>query len=123
MSFIAFRHILVKLYNFSLKKCQIPNCFKISRVTPIPKKGDITVMNNFRPISNTPFTSKILEKHVNSAIYDYMKGNNLFFFNQNGFRKGKSTIGAVNEVVNNLYEYKNEGEYSMALFLEFIKLI
>ena len=120
-AFYSIPEVLVKFYNFSLKKCQIPNCFKTSRVTPLPKKGDTTLMNNLRPISNTPLPSKILEKYVNSVIYEYMESNNLFFKNQNGFRKGKSTIGAVNEVVNHLYEYKNKGEYSMAIFLDLSK--
>ena len=78
-------------------------------------------MNNLRPISNTPLPAKILEKHVYDSIYSHMESNNLFFKNQNGFRKGRSTILAVNEVVNRLYEYRNRGEYSKVVFLDLSK--
>ena len=77
--------------------------------------------NNLRPISNTPLPTKILEKHVNKEIYEYMESNKLFFMHQNGFRKGKSTIRAVNNIANKLYEYKNNGEYSIAIFLDLSK--
>ena len=85
-AFYGIPDILVTFYNFSLKHGQIPDCFKIAKVTPLPKKGDITLMNNLRPISNTPLPSKILEKHINNIIYNYMENHNLFFKNQNGFR-------------------------------------
>ena len=78
-------------------------------------------MNNLRPISNTPLPSKILEKHINNIIYNYMENHNFVFLNQNGFRKGKSTIKAVNEVVNHLYDYRNKGEHSIAIFLDLSK--
>ena len=89
----------------------------MARVTPIPKKGDITLMNNLRPISNTPLPSKLLEKYVNNIIYKHIESNNLNFKNQNGFRKGRSTIQAVNEVVNRLYNYRHKGEYSIAILM------
>ena len=120
-AFTSIPELLVKFYNLSLKNSQIPACLKISKVTPLPKKGDVTLLNNLRPISNTPLPTKILEKHVNKEIYEYMESNKLFFMHQNGFRKGKSTIRAVNNIANKLYEYKNNGEYSIAIFLDLSK--
>ena len=120
-AFYAIPDILVKFFNFSLKNGQIPQCFKIAKVTPLPKKGNITLLNNLRPISSTPFPSKILEKHVSNNICSYMESNNLFLKNQNGFRKGKSTIQAVNNIVNKLYEHRNNGEYSILIFLDLSK--
>ena len=120
-TFLSIPDRIVKLYNLSLNKCKIPACFKVAKVTPIPKTGDLTIMNNLRPISNTPSPAKILEKHVYDSIYSHMESNNLFFKNQNGFRKGRSTILAVNEVVNRLYEYRNRGEHSIVVFLDLSK--
>ena len=120
-AFTSIPELLVKFYNLSLKNSQIPACLKISKVTPLPKKGDVTLLNNLRPTSNTPLPTKILEKHVNKQIYEYMESNKLFFMHQNGFRKGKSTIRAVNNIANKLYEYKNNGEYSIDIFLDLSK--
>ena len=88
-TFYAIPDILVKFFNFSFKNCQIPQCFKIAKVTPLPKKGNITLLNNSRPISSTPFPSKILEKHVSNNICSYMESNNLFFFKSKWFQKRK----------------------------------
>ena len=121
-AFSSIPDILVKFYNLSLKNSQISACIKVSKVTPLAaQKGDITLMNNLRPISNTPLPAKILEKHVNNEIYKYMESNNLFVKHQNGFRKGKSTIRAVNNIANKFYEYRNNGEYSITVFLDLSK--
>ena len=45
----------------------VPACLKMAVITPILKKPSLCVnaLNNFRPISNLPFLSKVIEKVVN----------------------------------------------------------
>lgn len=47
--------------------------------------------NNFRPIANVTFQSKIIEKVVAAHLTLYLDRNNLLPKFQSGFRKGRST--------------------------------
>ena len=44
-------HVLSPIINLSLRTGILPDCLKLTRVTPIPKGGDSTNNGNFRPIS------------------------------------------------------------------------
>ena len=79
------------IFNLSLSKCSIPKSWKEAKVTPIPKKGDMSDINNIRPISQTPIIGKLLEKHVNEQIVTYLEDNKLLYPLQGGFRKKQST--------------------------------
>jgi len=51
--------ILVHISNYSIKSNSFPTLFKTAKVVPIYKKGDNTVMSNYRPISILPVISLI----------------------------------------------------------------
>jgi hypothetical protein len=42
---------LTRIFNLSLCTGNFPSKFKLARVTPLYKSGDIADMNNYRPIS------------------------------------------------------------------------
>lgn len=54
---------ITTIINNSLNNFTVPDAFKAAIVKPIPKKSnpDIKEMGNFRPISQLPFLSKVLE--------------------------------------------------------------
>ena len=56
------------LFNKSLSEGILPNILKIAKVEPIFKKGDISLPNNYRPISFLPQLSKIF-LHVVHTMY------------------------------------------------------
>ena len=43
---------------------QIPEQWKVSKITPTFKKGDKTCIENYRPIANLCSTSKVFEKLI-----------------------------------------------------------
>ena len=53
------------------------DAFKVSKVTPIFKKVDCSLMNNYRPISLLPTISKIFERVIHDQIYEYFNEFNL----------------------------------------------
>ena len=53
---------LVRLFNYSLVTCQIPNIWKTAHVIPIFKKGDKQELSNYRPVSLLSVVSKCFEK-------------------------------------------------------------
>ena len=70
-----------------------PDAFKVSKVTPIFKKGDCSLMSNYRPISLLPTISKIFEKVIHDQMYEYFNEFNLLAEEQYGFRKKKTLNG------------------------------
>jgi len=56
-------------------------------VIPIYKSGPKSDPNNYRPISILPTISKIIERHVATQLFDYLKQHNLLYANQSGFRE------------------------------------
>ena len=67
-----------------------PDMWKLANVTPIFKKDDKQLMNNYRLISLLPIYGKIFEKVISNNLSSYLNANNLIAKNQSGFRHGDS---------------------------------
>jgi hypothetical protein len=83
------------LFNLSINKSKVPTLWKVSKIIPIHKSGNINLQSNYRPISLLPIISKLLEKHVFNNLYDFMSENNLLSQNQFGFKRNNSTVDAL----------------------------
>ena len=79
-----------------------PDIWKLANVTPIFKKGDKQLIQNYRPISLLPICGKIFEQIVFNNLYKHLTSHHLISKNQSGFRPGDSTtnqlIGLVNDI-------------------------
>ena len=51
--------------------------WKKAVITPVHKKGPTTTCSNYRPISITCVTSKLLVRVIANQIRNYLVGNNL----------------------------------------------
>ena len=59
-------------------------------------------MNNYRPISNLPFISKLLERYVARCLLDHMTANNLLERHQSAYKSHHSTETALVLVQNDI---------------------
>lgn len=109
------------LYNQSIKKGVFPDILKISRVTPIPKDGDLSLPTNYRPISQTETISKIFEQIIYKQVSTYLEGNKLLSDYQFGFRKNKTTEDAILSLTENIYKNLNDKKISVLLSLDLKK--
>ena len=50
------------IFNLSLSDCQIPEQWKTSCIIPVPKRPNVKVMNDYRPIALTSCIMKIFER-------------------------------------------------------------
>jgi len=79
---------LLNIINSSLLLGYIPKTIKLAMIKPLVKKMqlDPTELVNYRPISNLPFLSKILEKAVSSQLCSFLERNYICEDFQSGFR-------------------------------------
>ena len=64
------------MVNMSIRHAHVPDDWKTAIVKPLLKKsGPELTYKNFRPVSNLPFISKIVEKAVISQLFKHCKSN------------------------------------------------
>ena len=78
-------------------------------------------MSNLRPVPLLPLPGKILERLVHNMISNYLNKNKLLNEGQNGFRKGRSTIGTVAEFTDDVLFGINNKNYTLAAFVDLRK--
>jgi len=57
-------------------------------------------MNNYRPISNLSFASKLLERHVAAQLRQHLDNNDLLDIFQSAYRQHHSTVTALVRIQN-----------------------
>ena len=85
--------------NNSLTMGLVPNIAKLAKIIPIYKAKDKKNISNYRPISILPVISKILEKVVHKHLYTFLEKNKVLYASQCGFRKNRSTVYDITELV------------------------
>ncbi len=113
-------HILF-LFNLSIKTSHFPMAWKIARVSALHKNGKRDNWVNYRPISVLPFLSKIIEKHVFSEFFSYLKENKLISNFQFGFQKSHSTTDALLSLKNNIINALNNKKKCLVVSLDLKK--
>ena len=111
---------LTSIVNESLSSSDIPKQFKHALVRPLIKKStlDAEVLNNFRPVSNLNFISKLIEKIVSKRLRDYISVTGLGTKLQSAYRPGHSTETALLRVHNDLVQHVEQGNCAMLVLLD-----
>ena len=80
--------LITAIINKSLTTSLVPACFKRAVLrTLLNRLGlDKEVLNNYRPVSNLPYVSKLLEKVVEHRMKDHLDMNSLHDFHQSAYR-------------------------------------
>ena len=78
---------------------------------------DANTLKNYRPISNLPFVSKILEKVESSRIEEHLTVNNLHEEHQSTCRKFHSTETALIKVQNDILQSLDQNEIAVLVLL------
>uniref|UniRef100_A0A1B6M5P8 Reverse transcriptase domain-containing protein n=1 Tax=Graphocephala atropunctata TaxID=36148 RepID=A0A1B6M5P8_9HEMI len=112
---------LLHLVNSSLISGIFPSKLKISRVVPVLKKGDQTDIQNYRPVSILPSTSKIFEKAMYIRLTEHLEKNELFDEEQHGFRKNRSTTTALVSFTESLIESIDKKNKVAGIFMDLSK--
>lgn len=113
--------ILTTIVNQAFNSGTFPDKLKIAKVSPIYKKSDKSVIDNYRPISLLPTISKVFEKLIHTQILNYFNENKLLFKSQYGFRPKHSTEFATLELIDRLVSIMNNGDIPLSIFIDLSK--
>lgn len=107
------------LFNLSLDSSTFPVDWKLHKICPVPKKGDLHYISNFRPISLLPIISKILESIVYAKIIPFIspKLNN----HQFGFLSNRSCLSQLLIFLSQIYKNIENRKSSDIIYLDFKK--
>ena len=112
---------LYNLFQASLVTGKIPFDWKTGHISPIFKKGDQTLAENYRPISLTSVVCKCMEKIVRSALLKHIIGKNILTDKQHGFVPGRSCSTQLLEVMDQWTEIMDNGGTVDIIYLDFAK--
>lgn len=113
---------LLNLFNRIYLDREIPSTWKEAILIPILKSGkDPKITCNYRPISLTNCSCKILERMINKRLTWWIESKNLFSKFQSGFRKNKSTADNLGFLESKIMEAFSNNEYLIAIFFDLEK--
>ncbi|GFO47561.1 reverse transcriptase [Plakobranchus ocellatus] len=97
---------ITKIMNNSISNGTVLDCFKQAIVKPLLKKPslDENDFKNYRPVSNLPFLSKILEKIVLQQLLGHIEKNGLHEIFQSAYKQQQSTETALLKVTSDILD-------------------
>ena len=123
LKFIKFEisNSLALIINQMITTGIFPESFKTSKIVPLFKKGESSLLTNYRPISLLPTISKIFERIIHDQMYTYLNGNNLLAEQQYGFRKLHSTEYAAVNLIDHVAKQMESGHTPCNLYIDLSK--
>jgi len=106
--------------NTSLKTGTVPDTFKSAIVRPLLKKHNLDPNNlkNYRPVSNLPFLSKLLEKLVLKQLNTHLSTHSLLHPFQSAYRQNHSTETALLHILNSILNSSDSGNITLLTLLD-----
>ena len=112
---------LTIIFNKSLTEGVFPEAMKKADVVPLYKAKDQQETNNYRPISLLLTISKLLEKIMYKRTYTFLETSDQISKSQYGFRTAHSCENAICELISGIIKGKQDGMYTLAVFLDMSK--
>lgn len=112
--------ILVQLINSSFVNGCFPDIYKTARITPLLKKPTLSNdnLNNYRPVSNLHFFSKIIERCVLFQLRNHCTSSNLLPIFQSAFRPHHSVESALIHVSDDILKHLNARKSVILILLD-----
>lgn len=112
---------LTIIFQKSLSTSVVSTTWKSAKIFPLYKSGKKQSLLNYRPISITSHSCKILEHIIFKQIIEYLDCNNVLSDAQHGFRHGFSTITQLREFAHDILQVLDTGDQIDAIFIDFSK--
>ena len=115
-----FLPILKSVINKSFNQGIFPDSLKHGTVRPVLKNKDADIENfkNYRPVTNTTFMAKLIEKAANIQLVNYLESNNLFPTHQSAYRKQHSCETTMIKVIDDIQTLISQKKMVMLVLLD-----
>ena len=113
--------VLSDLINISFNTGTFPEQLKLGKVIPVYKKKEKFLPGNYRPISILNFFSKIFEKAMYKRLYGFLIQHNILYKYQFGFRQDHSTTLALIQILDEMHEYIDQGNFVVGTYIDLTK--
>ena len=106
--------MLSRIITTSLHSSTVPDKFKIGYISPLIKKPGLNSdsLQNYRPVQNLSFISKVVERVVAQQLTSHMRENNLHEQMQSVYRQNHSTETALLKVHSEILSAVDNGSSS-----------
>ena len=112
---------LSDIFQKSLDQEIFPSHWKMGNWSPVYKKNEKFLKENYRPISLLPCPSKVMERLVFLDLYKYFDSNMLLTERNSGFKQLDSTVNQLVHITNSIYKSLNDGKDVCMVFLDISK--
>ena len=111
---------LTRLVNTAIEESVIPQSLKAASITPLIKKPslDPNDTKNYRPVSNLPYVSKLVEKVLVKQIHRHLVTNNLYKVHQSAYRQHHSTETALVKISNDILTAMDQNQCVFLVLLD-----
>ena len=112
---------LAHVINSSIKTAIVPDDFKIGIITFTFKSGKRSDLDNYRPVTVLPVSSKIFERCIHQQVMNFLEEKNFLSKTQFGFRKKRNTEFAATLLLDEIRQNMNNGQITGAIFVDLSK--
>ena len=113
--------VLTAIFTQSLETGMLPSAWRTAYVTPVFKKGSTCQPENYRPVSLTCVTCKVLEHIICSHIRAHLDKHGILSRLQHGFRASFSCETQLLTTVQDLLTIRDDGHQTDMVVLDFSK--
>ena len=111
--------LILDFCNKALVDGDVPDQRKHLNIVPVPKKGNLTKVDNYRGIALTSIVGKTLNKMILNRIKPAME--DILRINQNGFRESRSTTSHILGLRRVFEGARDKDLTAVMLFIDFKK--
>ena len=112
---------LTMIFENSIETAQLPDQWKVARVSAIFKKGNKKLASNYRPVSITSIVCRTFEKIIRDHIVSFLMEHGLLSNFQFGFMKGRSTTLQLLNVLNDWTQTMENKNSTDCVYMDYQK--
>jgi hypothetical protein len=112
---------LTQIFQLSIDTGDLPNDWRNANIAPVYKKSDRHAAENYRPVSLTSVSSKLLEHIICKQLLDHLERHNILTTLNHGFRSGYSCETQLAVTLHDLVTSFDKGKQTDVIILDFSK--